>query len=149
VPEKLAEDMRDSGARFRGNKLHSGNLDIANHVRNTLDRQMRNEHAGYRQGPIRCTIHGLIVSGIGCSQQKQGSEPGRMVGGTRTRRGNSSSVLSHKVAPRRRVPALYLAHAIRGIVAILAVRGMNNLPLSRSAQRGNICERRRRRELFT
>jgi hypothetical protein len=60
-----------------------------------------------------------------------------MVGGTRTRRGNSSSVLSHTVAPRRRVPAVYLAHAIRAIVAILAVRGMNNLRASNTSVGSN------------
>jgi hypothetical protein len=32
---------------------------------------------------------------------------------------------------RRRVPRVYLAHAIRAIVAILAVRGMNNLRVCR------------------
>src|ERR1700688_4489109 len=53
--EKTGEERSPSFS----NNLHPGNLDIANHVRNTLDRQIRDEHAGHGQSPISCTIHGL------------------------------------------------------------------------------------------
>lgn len=46
------------------NTLHARNFDIAKDVRNALDHQIRNEHAGYGQSQLPRTIHGLIASPI-------------------------------------------------------------------------------------